>query len=216
MLNLVTYDISDRTLLEKSFDNLREKNKVEIIMASSEKDKVFRQTVDNVKNPNNSNFRFQNLFKLASATGQFYIGQCLIDFGYPVGHRGAQTFEQKYYFQAIGIANLKIDLGITHLRPETKIDKLINRYFNYDIEFDKMEKFNEKYYLTSNKRKEVLKYFDSNFLDIISRHNDILISTNRNQMFVSFDTDLEVNQLKIIQDIFLNFNYLEDLYGVQQ
>ena len=58
MLNLVTYDISDRTLLEKSFDNLREKNKVEIIMASSEKDKVFRQTVDNVKNPNNPNFRF--------------------------------------------------------------------------------------------------------------------------------------------------------------
>ena len=102
------------------------------------------------------------------------------------------------------------------MRPETKIDKLINRYFNYDIEFDKMDKFNEKYYLTSNKIKEVLKYFDSNFLDIISRHYDILISTNGNQMFVSFDTDLEVNQLKIIQDIFLNFNYLEDLYGVQQ
>jgi hypothetical protein len=210
MLNLVTFDISDRTLLEKSFDNLKEKQNVEIISNGIERDKLFRQTVDNVKNPNNSNFKFQNLFKLKSTNGYFYIGQCLIDFGFPIGSRGSQTFEHKYYFQTIGIANLKIDLGVTHLRPETKIDKFINRYFNYDIEFEKMEKFNEKYYLTSNKKSEVIKYFDKEFLNAIAKHNNILISTNGNQMYISFDTDLEINQPRIIQDILKNLNFLED------
>lgn len=209
MLNLVTFNISDRHLLENSYNAFKNKEEVEIVTESQEKEQIFRQTIDNVRRPNNANFSFQNLFKLKTMHGRFYVAQCLADFGYPIGTKGSQIFQQKYAFQLIGIANLKVDIGVTHLRPETKLDKILTRFFNSDIDFDGVEKFNDKYFLVSNKRTEVLKYFDKTFLNAIAKYNDILLTTNGKQMYISFDQELNINQTRIAQDIFTNFKYLE-------
>ena len=61
----------------------------EIIIDIKEKEQVFRQTIDNVKIPKNANFSFQNLFKIKVTNGHFYVAQCLVDFEFPIGTRGA-------------------------------------------------------------------------------------------------------------------------------
>ncbi|CAN5509919.1 hypothetical protein BH11BAC5_BH11BAC5_00230 [soil metagenome] len=210
MLNLVSFDISDSHILEDSYNAFKNKEEVEIVSDTQEKEQIFRQTIENVRRPNNANFSFQNLFKLKNLSGHFYIAQCIADFGYPIGTKGSQTFQQKYSFQLVGIANLQIDLGITHLRPEKKLDKILTRFFYNDIDFDGVEKFNEKYFLVSNRRTEVLKYFDKKFLNTIAKYNDILLTTNGRQMFISFDQELNSNQTRIAQDIFTNFRYIEN------
>jgi hypothetical protein len=209
MLNLVTFDISDRHLLENSYNAFKSKQDVEIITDIQEKEQIFRQTIENVNKPNNASFSFQNLFKLKVPNGCFYVAQCFADFGYPTGTKGSQTFRQKYSFHLIGIANLQVNLGVTHLRPETKLDKILTHFFNNDIDFDGVEKFNEKYNLVSDSRTEVVKYFDKAFLTTIAKYDDILLTTNGPQMYISFDQELNSNQTRIAQDIFTNFKYLD-------
>ncbi len=208
MLNLVTVDISDRSILENSYNSLKNKENVEIITNDSEKDIVFRKVIDNIKIPKDSHFAFQNLFKVNSPSGYFYIAQCFVDFGYPIGTKGTQSFSPKYSFQIIGIADLKIDLGITHLRPENRIDKFLSRFFSNDIDFENAEIFNNKYYLVSDNKNAVLKYFNNSFLSSIAKHDGILLTTSGNQMFISFDQELEVSQTRIVQDIFSSFKFL--------
>jgi hypothetical protein len=212
MLNLVTLDISDRPLLENSYNALKNKGEVEIVTDSTEKEQIFRQTIENIKIPNNSSFAFQNLFKLKTKGGYFYIAQCLVNFGYPLGSKNSQAFEEKYNFQIIGIANITVDIGITYLRPETKLDKIVTRFFDIDIDFDGVEKFNDTYFLVSNKREEVLKYFDTNFLNTIAKYDDVLLTTNGKQIYLSFDGELNNNQTRSAQDIFTNFRYLANNY----
>ena len=86
----------------------------------------------------------------------------------------------------------------------------MTRFFNHDIDFERVEKFNEKYFLVSNSKTEVLKYFDTKFLDTIAKYNDILLTTNGRQMFISFDNELQNNQTRIAQEIFSNFQYLKN------
>ncbi len=210
MLNLVTFDVADRMLLEKSYDAIRNKERVEIITAESERQKVFLQTVSTVKTPYNSQFSFQNLLKVKCANGYFYIAQCLADFGYPKGPKGGQSFNHEYNFQVIGIANLTVSLGVTHLRSEAKIDKIVSRFFNYDIQFDSCEKFNEKYYIVSDCKTAVTKYFHKSFLNSIAKYDNILLTTKGTEMYISFDTDLKVDQPSIVQEILSNFKYLAD------
>jgi hypothetical protein len=209
MLNIDGFLDNERALLQNSFNNLTQKDNIEILNSQIEKGKIFRQTIDDIKIPINSNFSFQNFFKVSVEQGCFYIAQCLVDFGYPIGPRRLQSFERKYQFISLGIANLKVDLGITQLRPETKSDQLIKRFFNYDIEFEDTDKFNKKYYLTSNNKEDVKKHFNSAFLKVIAKYDDILISTIGNKMYVSFDKELEQNQLKKTQDIFSRLNCLD-------
>jgi hypothetical protein len=210
MLNLVTFDIADRRLLEKSYDAIRNKELVEIITAESERRELFLQTVSTVKTPYNSQFSFQNVLKVKCANGYFYIAQCLVDFGYPRGPKGSQSFNHEYNFQIVGIANMKISLGVTHLRAETKIDKIVGRFFNDDINFVESDKFNGKYYLVSDNKPAVMKYFNEEFLNAIAKYDNILLTTNGTEMYISFDTDLQVDQSRIVQEILSNFKYLAE------
>ena len=89
MLNLVSFDITDQNILDNSYKAFRNKENIEIIIDIKEKEQVFRQTIDNVKIPKNANFSFQNLFKIKVTNGHFYVAQCLVDFEFPIGTRGA-------------------------------------------------------------------------------------------------------------------------------
>lgn len=174
MLNLVTFEPDDAELLESSYNAIRQKDCLEIIADNTERNKIFEQTVNSLTIPLNATLSFQNLFKITISSGHFYIAQCLIDFGYPVSRRLVQSPTHEYDFQIIGIANLKIDLGNSLLRPETKIDKLLGRFSDHDIDLDNCEKFNDKYYLVSNSKKEIHEAFDKSFVNTVSKYNDVL------------------------------------------
>jgi hypothetical protein len=208
MLNFVTYDISDQKLLERSFNAIKNKENLTIVQEESEKLRIFRQTINSLKIPSDCQFSFQNLVKISLKNGSFYIAQCLLDYGYPIGSKGSQTFTHKYYYGAIGIATLTVNLGLTDLRPETKVDKFWNRLFNADINFKDSEKFSEKYYLKSNNREAVIKYFDKSFLNTIGKYNNVLMSIKDEQMYISFENELENNQCRIIEQIFENFKFI--------
>ncbi|MFC4263711.1 hypothetical protein ACFOWM_12520 [Ferruginibacter yonginensis] len=210
MLNLVSFDKSDSKRLENSYNALNKKNEILIINEGIEFDTIYSQTIENIKIPNNAIFKFQNLFKLKSESGYFYIAQCLADFGYPPGTKGAQTFQRKYSYQIIGIANIKIDLGITHLRPKTKIDRLINKLLKNYIVLNEQEKFNEKYYLKSNKENEVVKFFDKVFINTIMKYDDVLLRINQKQIYISIAQEFNTNHTRIIQDILSHIKYLQD------
>ena len=210
MLNLVTFEPEDAELLESSYNAIRQKDCLKIIVDEPERKKIFLQTINSITIPINSNFTFQNLFKLSISKGHFYIAQSLIDFGYPVTTRLAQSSIHEYEFQTIGIANLKIDLGKTQLRPETNIDKLVGRFFDHDIDFEGCEKFNDKYYLVSNSKKEVYKTFDKSFVKVLSKYDNVLLTTKNYEMYISFHNELEPDQARAVEDIFSNFNFLAD------
>jgi hypothetical protein len=201
MLNLVTFDKDDQALLENSFDAIKQKDILAIVEEGDEKKKIFDLVINSLKIPTTSQLSFQNLFKLSSTKASFYIAQCLIDFNYSGKAQSRQNFDHKYEYCAIGIANMSIDLGSTELRPENKLDKIINRFINHDIDFDNAEKFSDKYYLISNKKDMVRKYFDQSFINTIARYDDILLSVKNDHMFVSFTGSLQINQCRIIEDI---------------
>lgn len=209
MLNLVTYDIDDRELLENSYKAIRDKENLEIVTDEKEKNTVFRKMIDVIWKPNHSQLSLQNLFKLQYPHGFFYIAQCLVDFGYPAGPKSAQTFTHRYYYQLVGIAPLSVDLGITHMRRETKTDKLLDIFFSSDIDFDSAEKFNDKYYLISDKKDAVIKYFDPVFLQTLAKYDGTLLTTDGSQMYISFESDLNNNQSRCVQDILSHFKYLD-------
>lgn len=208
MLNLITPEIEDSSLLESSYNAFKDKDTIGIVLNSLEKEKIFRQTIDNLKIPLNANFSFQNLFKLTAAKGCFYVAQCFVDFGYPVESKGSQSYIHKYEYQVIGIANLQVDLGVTHLRPENKVDRFMSFFFDTDIDFENADIFNERYYLYSDRKSHIQKYFDKPFITKIAKYKDVILISNGTQMFISFDDSMNANQTRILQDIFSSFKWL--------
>ncbi len=211
MLNLVTYAKEyDSGLLKASYEAIRNKQHLEFIEDDVEKKAIYNRTISVLTVPAQAIFSIQNLFKLTLANGQFYIAQCLCDFGYPVSRKLVQSHVPKYSFQLIGISNLKIDLGKTLLRRETRIDKVIGGVFGNDIDFDGTEKFNDKYYLVSNKKEVVLELFDETFVNTIAKYDNIVIATKNKDIFISFDTGMEESHSRILEDIFANCNFLAE------
>jgi len=208
MLNLVTNDIADQRLLSGSFDAIRLKDNLTIVLDEEEKTAVMRQTIDALRMPNGGQFSFQNLFRIDAPNGTFYIAQVLIGYPSPLGGRGSQTFEAKYSYHTIGIAKMKTDLGITNLRPENKIDKLLEIVFRNDIDFEGAERFNDTYYLASDNRKKVEEYFNRSFIEAIAKHEDVLLSTRNKQLYISFTDPLNTMQSRAVEDIFRAANFL--------
>lgn len=200
----------DFRILSDSFDALSNKSEIVIVENAAETQRIFDSVLNHINLSKAATFSFQNLFRLKSNFGQYYIGQLLIDFGYPRGSHGTATSGHQYLYQIVGIANLSIDLGQTHLRPETKLDKLVGIVFKSDIDFETSPNFSDKYYLASNNPKSVEQYFDRNFRDTISKYDNILLTVQEKMMFVTFDEELTTQHTRIAQDIIHKFKYLAD------
>lgn len=212
MLNLITLDEDDRKLLQNSFNQIADK--AEIIT-----DKGIIQTLTNKLSsfltiPNGSIFSFQNLFKLNIENSHIYIGHCLLDFGYPV--KGKMTYSQTrvYQLQIIGYAELNEDLGSTILRPENKMDKFISKFWGKGIKFDGAHNFNDEYYLVSNSKDAVKRFFDKDFINSIANYKNVLLSTKSKEMFVTFAGHIQIGQSKIIEQIFKKCKFLQTNYGM--
>ena len=195
MLNLNGCDQEDIKLLKNSFASIRQKGNLTIVSEETERHRLLLQILDALTIPNHSTFSFQNLLKLTVQNGQFYIAQCFVDFGYPESRRSGVSWAHKYHFQLIGIANLRVDLGRTHLRPETQVDNFVGRFFDKDIDFNNCDIFNANYYLISNKQDAVRKAFDKTFVDTIGKYSNVLVTTKNMEMYVSLILNLvRINQ----------------------
>lgn len=49
MLNLVTYDITDQSLLEKSYNAIKDKDSVEFVSEGIERENIFRKTINSIR-----------------------------------------------------------------------------------------------------------------------------------------------------------------------
>lgn len=208
MINLTAFDESDISLLEDSYNAIRNKDSVKIISDSTEKQEMTRKILSVLSLPNNCVLSIQNLLKLRLANGQFYIAQCLLDYGYPVNRKLSQQFNREYKYQLVAIAEANIDLGKTLLRPETKSDKIVGRFLKTDIDIDNAHHFNNKYYLISNKREQILRVFTKGFLNALSSSDNIYLFTRGKDIFLTFDSDLESQHSRIAEEVFLNFRFL--------
>ena len=146
--------------------------------------------------------------------GKFYISQVLLDYGFPVGRHSSQSFDRIYHFQAIGFAEITIDFGKTLIRPELKVDNILFGIFNRDIELNNAEKFNQKYYLTSNKKETVFKNIGNSVAGIIAKYNNMLIHLGRSDMYITFADTIENNQMRAIEEIFCGSNFLKKEYNL--
>ncbi len=158
------------------------------------------------------NCQFHNLLEFAMPFGKFYIAQMLLDFGFPAGRRSTQNFDRVYHFQVIGFAELAVDFGKTTIRPELKADNILFGIFNRDIELSNAKLFNQKYYLTSDKKEMAIKYLDNNITGLIGKQDNLLIHFNCKDLYITFTTPIENFQMKAIEDIFCNCNFLKKEY----
>lgn len=209
MLNLVAFDPEyDRELLESSYESILNKDLLTIITDAGEQAVLLKKIQNNMVIPGEASIRFQNLFKFNLPKGQFYLAQCLLNFGFSASSRTHSFQEHHYHFQIIGIAAIRFDLGKTFMRPETKIDKITGRFFGNDIDLPETKKFNDKYYLVSDNPDPVFTHFDKQFANTISKHDNVLLFIKNKEMVVTFDTDIEEEHSGIVEDILLNCNFL--------
>jgi len=210
MLNLIALDEDDRKLLENSYNQICESS--EIITDEDFLRQAAIEVSSSFKVPNSAVFSFQNLFKVTLPVGHVYIGQCLLDFGYPSKGKGTISSTRVYELQIVGFTTLSIDLGNTVLRPENKLDKIVGRFWqrwNKSIKFPDAPKFNEKYYLVSTDKEGIIHYFDKPFINAIARTKHLLITVKDDKMFITFARGIQAGQSKIIVDIIKNCRFLE-------
>ena len=208
MPDLDNFDHSyEAELLEVSYDAIRNKDCLQIVSDADQKKAIHQKALGVLAIPHEAVFTFPNLFKMSMPNGTFHIAQSLFDFGYPVSRRLSQSLH-KYHFQVIGIADVKIDLGKTLLRRETRTDKVVTRFFGNDIDFTGTEKFNDKYYLVSDKKDAITQTFDKNFVNTLVKYDDLVLMTNVNVMVITFESEMKEEHAAIIEEIFSHFNFL--------
>jgi hypothetical protein len=207
MLNLIALDEDDRNLLQKSFNQIA--NNAEII---TDKD-LLREITNKVAAlstiPNGAFFSFQNLFRLNVSGSNVYIGQCLLDFGYPVKGKNVYSHSRVYELQIVGYSELNEDLGQTILRPRNKLDKLVGRFWDKSIKIENGEKFNFKYYLVSNKEEVVKSRFDKTFISAIASSKNLLLYTKSIEMLITFAGHIHAGQSKQIEQLFKKCSFLK-------
>ncbi len=208
MLNTVTFDADDLELIKNSYKAIKRREYLTIVTDETEFEKVNQAIVTSLSIPHTATFSIQNIFRMKTLNNEFYIVQCLFDFGYPVSAKLMQSSIHKYQYQLVGVATTTVDLGKTIIRRETKLDKAVSRIFDSDIDIDGFEKFSDKYFLVSNRKDELLNAFDRKFLNTIGKYNDVILVTKSMRMFIGFQTEMKVSHSRAVEDIFAGFSYL--------
>jgi len=210
MLNVEACDQDEIELLENSYRNIRQQDALTIVQDEAEQKKISDQVIRTIDVPAKALFSIKNLFRLSIPGKRFYIAQCMVDYGMQhASGSGSSDYHHKFHLQIVGIAHLKADLGKTLLRPETKIDKVVDWFNRRDIDFTYSEVFNDKYYLVSDNKDKVLWHFTEEFIDTIGKYDGVhLVIVNR-EMYIYFDQILTEEQSAIVEDIFNNCPFVD-------
>lgn len=208
MLNLSVFDKDDEERLEQSYRAIRNKEQLTIVTDPVEKQQALQLLLIHVGARHNVDLSIQNLFKVARGNDYFYVVQCLFDYGYPSSAKTGQSADHVYHYQIAGIAPSSIDLGKTIIRPQTKTDNFVNRFFKTDINIDGCEPFNDHYYMSSSKEENIRKAFDKKFLTALSKYKTLRLLGSDNWLFMTFDQDLNNAHSSIVEDVFMNYKFL--------
>ena len=207
MRNTFAFDKDfDSPILDNSYNSIRNKSSLTVVV-DEEKQSILKKVLAVLTVPTNGVFSILNLFKIRHSNASFHISQCLIDYGFPVGSKLSQSYDRAYEFQVIGHAVSSLDLGETFMRQEKKTDKWFS-FLTNDIDIDNAEKFNDKYYLISNRRTSVVEAFDKAFCDKIAKTNDLILMTKGHDMFLTFENQIKSNQTRHLEDIFCSYKFL--------
>lgn len=213
-LNTFAFDSDDAKAITGAFNQLKNKDTATLIEDDNVKKKLLARILSSLTLPKLINCQFQNLLEFAMPFGKFYIAQMLLDLGFPAGSRSTQTFDRVYHFQVIGFAELSVDFGKTIIRPELKADNILFGIFNRDIELNNANLFNQKYYLTSDKKEMAIKHLDKTLTARIGKYNNLIIHFNCKDLYVTFANPIENFQMKAIEEIFCNCNFLKADYNL--
>lgn len=202
---------NENDLLISSYNSIKNKSCLEIVTDELEKKSISEILFETLQlNYTDGDFSIQNLFKLKHLNGSFYIGQCLFDFGISIGGgRYDRSLKERYHYDTVGFGISKTDLGETLLRQKTTADKLVEHFIHSTIQINNSDVFNENFYLISDKKENIVKCFDSVFVNTISKYNGLTLRTKGNKILLVFENHLEENQSGIVEDIFSAFKYWE-------
>lgn len=200
-------DEEDIGLLSGSCNAIKGQQFLSVCTNENWKETISRRVCKFLSMPDRAQFSIFNLLRLKNDDMDFFIAQCLIDFGHG-SHHMAHSPEPYYNYQLIGYAQSNIDLGKTFIRPEKKTDNYQWLFRDDDIDMEGMEHFNKKYYLTSTSEKEVRQTFRVNFLRTLAKYDGILMYCRDKEVFVTFDNELEKHQSRIVEELFLSADWI--------
>lgn len=124
----------------------------------------------------------KNIFQVENCN-KFYIIDCYFDYGYSGGSRAQRDNGTSNQFW--GYAKTDVDYGSLLVRPITKMDSLIDRFFSTDIKVDINKEFDNKYYVATNKSNQ-LKFLNKEFIDIAAKSGNLYIYLTKGNLLIGF------------------------------
>jgi len=202
-------EANEAALLISSYNAIQDKSQLEIIIDNTAKNEITKLIVENLSlDLTYGAFSIQNLFKIQKPSGIFYICQCLFDFGLNFGGgKYDRSFRHRYNYDTIGFGITKVDLGKTILRPKTFADKLVGHFIHSTIQINDCKTFNERFCIVSDRKDNIEKYFDSDFVNTICKYEGLNLIINESKLFLSFENHMEEKQARAVEDIFSSFKY---------
>ncbi len=203
-LDTIGIDQEVAELMEQSYKLLQDRSHVQIISDKHIIEEISGFFSSIKLSSKRYSFFTKNIIQVGDSPGR-YIVHCLLDYGYS-GIRSGQQ-DNGIDIEVWGYAKLKDDFGTVLLRPETGIDKIVNRFFPSDIDFPENEKFSDRYYLVSSESQKADKLFSPQLLNILAMQDDINLYINKHQLIAGIiDESISIKNTLFIEKILSAIN----------
>jgi hypothetical protein len=199
MLNYPTQDREDKDLLRGSFESLSNHESVTIVSDSAEIDHIFKVILNSLTLPEHCRFSIANLFKIKTDDSQVFIAQCLYDYRFTINSKG--WISDRYDYKLIGFAHLSSDYGKMLIRPETKSDKIIGKFFRSDIQIANADEFNKEYYLAAEDAAKAKQFFNPAMVKVLAKSKGVNLMVNTDRVFISIENAMTEQQTVLIARI---------------
>ncbi len=204
-IDTIGLSVDDCLISQQIFNSLKKRGNIEVVKDEDVRKKIM-QTFSRFKLATKDYIFYpKNIFKISDSP-TLYIVLCLLDFGYSNTRYGHTDHGTELQIWGYGLGQETSFL----LRPKSKIDKLITRFFPSGINFIDNPDFNEKYYITSKSSgKDVKKILDRPFIKEASRTKNLYIHCDQQNLIAGFygqnaSSGIAINLLKIL--LSMNFN----------
>jgi hypothetical protein len=207
-LNLFAYDIDDEALLLKSFNAFYAKSSISLELDPVVNDYVLQSIITRVNLNPSHELSIQNLFRLNRNGSSFLVAQLLLDKSFDDTGKGGHTGERDYEFLVCGICETTLDLGSTVISLETRVDKMLKRFWIKDVEIGNAIDFNEKYKIITSEKESLTKFLNLRLMAELEKHDDLVIVAQNHKVILSFNNGLEPQQTRVLERLFECMQYL--------
>ncbi|MFM2388004.1 MAG: hypothetical protein RL660_2761 [Bacteroidota bacterium] len=201
-LNLFAYDIDDEALLLKSFNAFYAKSSISLELDPVVNDYVLQSIITRVNLNPSHELSIQNLFRLNRNGSSFLVAQLLLDKSFDDTGKGGHTAERDYEFLVCGICETTLDLGSTVISLETRVDKMLKRFWIKDVEIGNAIDFNEKYKIITSEKESLTKFLNLRLMTELEKQDDLVIVAQNHKVILSFNSGLEPQQTRVLERLF--------------